>query len=183
MKIYTRKGDKGETGLIGGDRILKNALQIECYGTIDELNSYLGLLRCQINDNNSHSQLIDIQETLFTIGSHLACAPEYDKTKLPQIKTKEITKLEDWMDQMDQNLEPLRFFTLPGANVLSSHCHVARCICRRAERNLVSFNQIASDSNEFIISYLNRLSDYLFTLSRKVTADDGSKELKWQPKQ
>jgi len=183
MKIYTKKGDQGETGLIGGTRVSKSSLRIECYGTIDELNSYLGILRTIIKSESSIAEIIDIQDSLFTIGSHLACDPSKKTMKLPEIKSSDINTLENWIDTMDSNLEPLQSFTLPGGSISSAHCHVARCICRRAERLIVDLNENDNDVNTLITPYLNRLSDYLFTLSRKLTVDDGAEELKWQPKQ
>ena len=183
MKIYTKKGDQGKTGLIGGTRVSKSSLRIECYGTIDELNSYLGILRTITKSQSSTEEIIDIQDSLFTIGSHLACDPSKNKMKLPEIKSSDINRLENWIDAMDNKLEPLQSFTLPGGSISSAHCHVARCICRRAERLIVDLNENDNDVNTLITPYLNRLSDYLFTLSRKLTVDDGAEELKWQPKQ
>ena len=183
MKIYTKKGDQGKTGLIGGTRVSKSSLRIECYGTIDELNSYLGILRTITKSESSITEIIDIQDSLFTIGSHLACDPSKKTMKLPEIKSSDINTLENWIDAMDSNLEPLQSFTLPGGSISSAHCHVARCICRRAERLIVDLNENDNDVNTLITPYLNRLSDYLFTLSRKLTVDDGAEELKWQPKQ
>tara|TARA_Y100000385_G_scaffold278946_1_gene327918 strand:+ start:255 stop:806 length:552 start_codon:yes stop_codon:yes gene_type:complete len=183
MKIYTKKGDQGKTGLIGGTRVSKSSLRIECYGTVDELNSYLGILRTIIKSKNSTAEIIDIQDSLFTIGSHLACDPNKKSMKLPEIKSSDINSLENWIDAMDNNLEPLKSFTLPGGSISSAHCHVARCICRRAERLIVDLNENENGVNSLITPYLNRLSDYLFTLSRKLTVDDGAEELKWQPKQ
>ena len=183
MKIYTKKGDHGKTGLIGGTRVSKSSLRIECYGTVDELNSYLGVLRTIIKSETSISEIIDIQDSLFTIGSHLACDPDKKAMKLPEIKSSDINALENWIDSMDNNLEPLQSFTLPGGSLSSAHCHVARCICRRAERLIVDLNENENNVMPIITTYLNRLSDYLFTLSRKLTIDDGAEELKWQPKQ
>ena len=124
-----------------------------------------------------------IEDSLFTIGSHLACDPSKNKMKLPEIKSSDINRLENWIDAMDNKLEPLQSFTLPGGSVSSAHCHVARCICRRAERLIVDLHENENGVNVLIMPYLNRLSDYLFTLSRKLTVDDGAEELKWQPKQ
>ncbi len=182
MKIYTKKGDQGETGLIGGTRVSKSSVRIESYGTVDELNSYLGVLRTIIKSKRSISQIVNIQDSLFTIGSHLACDPDKNSMTLPEIKASDINTLENWIDTMDKNLEPLQSFTLPGGSLSSAHCHVARCICRRAERLIVYLNENETNVNPLIIAYLNRLSDYLFTLSRKLTVDDGAEELKWQPK-
>src|SRR5690606_27541669 len=123
MKIYTKKGDQGTTGLIGGTRILKSSLRIESYGTVDELNSYIGLVRDLNEDQTILEQLLRIQDRLFTIGSHLAADPEKSKMKLPDLTEKDVEQLEQWMDVMDEQLEPMRSFVLPGGHVLVSHCH------------------------------------------------------------
>ena len=181
MKIYTKKGDSGMTSLIGGSRVPKYHLRIESYGTIDELNAYLGLLRDQDIPKNIIKDLLEIQDRLFTIGSLLAAEPEKSKMKLPQISKTDITFLENRIDEMDKQLEPMRSFILPGGHTFVSYCHIARCICRRAERKVV---HLATNEkvNELIIQYLNRLSDYLFTLSRKLSNDFNIKEIKWEPR-
>lgn len=181
MKVYTKKGDKGTTGLIGGTRILKSSLRIEAYGTVDELNSYIGLIRDQAIDNEYRNQLIEIQDRLFTIGSALAADPEKSKMKLPDLLESDVTALETWMDQMDEQLEPMKFFVLPGGHTTVSFCHIARCVCRRAERICVDLDQ-----HEFVaplvLIYMNRLSDYLFVLGRKLTADLNAPEQAWHPR-
>lgn len=181
MKVYTKKGDKGTTGLIGGTRVLKSSLRIESYGTVDELNSYIGLIRDQEIDQRYKDQLKEIQDRLFTIGSSLASDPEKSNMKIPDLLESDITVLESWMDEMDKELPEMKFFVLPGGHSTVSFCHVARCVCRRAERICVDLDQ-----HEFvaglILKYLNRLSDYLFVLSRKLTQDLKAEEIPWKPR-
>lgn len=181
MKIYTKKGDKGKTGLIGGTRVSKASLRIESYGTVDELNSWLGVIRDGEIKSNYQEQLIEIQDRLFTVGSSLACDPEKSSMKIPDLLNKDVKLLEKWMDEMDQELEPMRSFILPGGNQTSSFCHVARCICRKAERNVVvlSENEFVT---ELVLMYLNRLSDYLFVLARKIAKDQGALDHPWKPR-
>lgn len=181
MKVYTKKGDKGTTGLIGGTRVLKSSLRIESYGTVDELNSHVGLLRDLIEDKEVVVQLLEIQDRLFTLGSHLAADPEKSNMKLPEILASDVEALEIWMDQMDETLEPMRFFVLPGGHPTVSHTHIARCVCRRAERLVVDLNQ-TNEIDEIILKYLNRLSDYLFVLSRKLSKDLNAEEHPWKPR-
>lgn len=179
MKIYTKKGDDGTTGLLGGSRVPKHHLRIEAYGTVDELNSYLGILRdtylpCK-------SMLIDIQEKLFTLGSHLAVEPGHEgKMMLPEITEQHVELLEQEMDKMDETLPPMRNFVLPGGHPAVSHCHVARTICRRAERLVVALNENQTVPPT-ILHYLNRLSDFLFVLSRKISMDLNAEEIPWKP--
>lgn len=181
MKVYTKKGDQGTTGLIGGTRILKSSLRIEAYGTVDELNSHIGLLRDLMTEETLAAQLLEIQDRLFTLGSHLAADPVKSKMKLPDITSDDVENLEKWMDKMDEELEPMRFFVLPGGHPTVSHSHIARCVCRRAERIVVDLNQ--SESVEpVIMKYLNRLSDYIFVLSRKLTKDLNADEKPWIPR-
>ncbi|MBU2018145.1 MAG: cob(I)yrinic acid a,c-diamide adenosyltransferase [Bacteroidetes bacterium] len=181
MKIYTKKGDTGQTSLIGGTRVPKSSLRIECYGTVDELNSYLGLIRDHQIDPSSIEQLLIIQDRLFTLGSMLASDPEKSKMKLPPLFPGDIENLENWIDEMDQSLPEMKFFVLPGGHIVVSHTHVARCICRRAERLVVDLMQTAP-VDPLIESYMNRLSDYLFVLSRKFTQDFNATEIPWHPK-
>ncbi len=193
MKIYTKTGDKGQTSLIGGTRVPKNHIRIEAYGTIDELNSWMGVIR----DSFTHLRLntpmwsneetkrmtqmfIDIQQVLFTIGSHLANDPEKSKMKLPEITEAQIAALENEMDAIEQIVPPMKNFVLPGGHMNVSYCHVARCVCRRAERCIVHLSETA-EVNEIIVRYVNRLSDYLFMLSRKLTHDLGAEEIPWVP--
>lgn len=181
MKIYTKKGDEGKTGLIGGTRVLKSSMRIEAYGTTDELNSYIGLLRDQQIDNNYIQQLIEIQDRLFTIGSSLAADPEKSSMKLPDLKSEDVELLEKWMDEMDAELPEMKSFILPGGHTTVSYCHIARCVCRRGERIVVDLS-----SHEFVdgtvLKYMNRLSDYLFVLGRKIAQDLNAPEQPWQPR-
>jgi cob(I)alamin adenosyltransferase len=181
MKIYTKKGDNGTTGLIGGTRILKSSLRIEAYGTIDELNSYIGLVRDQDIHEYYKKQLIEIQDRLFTIGSSLAADPEKSTMKIPDLHASDIEVLEKWMDEMEEVLPEMKNFVLPGGHQTVSFCHVARCVCRRGERIIVDLNQHEFVA-DLVISYVNRLSDYLFVLSRKITLDLGAIEQPWQPR-
>ncbi len=181
MKIYTKTGDKGFTSLIGGTRVAKYHIRIESYGTVDELNSYIGLIAGHDIDNHYKDILRQVQDRLFTIGSSLAADPEKSKMILPDLLPEDIELLEKEMDRMNEQLPELRHFILPGGSDVVSYCHIARCICRRAERVTV---QLANESqvDEKVIIYLNRLSDYLFTLARKVGHDAGVPENKWLPR-
>lgn len=181
FKIYTKTGDKGETSLIGGVRVPKYHLRIESYGTVDELNSYIGLVKDQIQDPQCKEVLYEIQDRLFTIGSVLASDPEKSKMKVPDVHTADVELLEKEMDRMDENLPELRNFILPGGHPSISHAHVARCVCRRAERLVVHLSS-ESPVPEIIAIYLNRLSDYLFILSRKMALDLGVEEIPWRPR-
>lgn len=181
MKIYTRTGDKGETSLIGGTRVPKFHLRIECYGTVDELNSYIGLIQCQDIDPRAKQLLKEIQDRLFTIGSSLAADPEKSRMKIPDLHAEDITLLEQEMDQMNEILPDLKNFILPGGNTVVSYCHIARCICRRAERLTVQLSTESEVDNQVMI-YLNRLSDYLFVLGRKLGFDANADENVWLPR-
>jgi len=178
MKIYTKKGDDGTTGLIGGTRVDKFHLRIECYGTVDELNSYIGLVRDYQMDEQMRADLKSIQDLLFTIGSNLAADPEKNKMQLPEIQSENISWLEQKMDEMTASLPELKHFILPGGHQSVSTTHIARCICRRAERLVVHLSK--KDKVEpFVIQYLNRLSDYLFILARSTANKLNIEELKW----
>lgn len=188
MKIYTKTGDKGSTSLFGGTRVPKDHIRIESYGTVDELNSYIGLIRDQEIDSHYKDILIEIQDRLFTAGALLA-TPE-DKTVLKNgenrlqnlgIIDSDIELLEKEIDTMESLLPPMTHFVLPGGHPTVSHCHIARCICRRAERLTVQLSHNESVP-EIIIRYLNRLSDYLFVLARKLTLDLNAEEIKWIPR-
>ena len=188
MKIYTKTGDKGTTALFGGTRVPKHHIRIECYGTVDELNSHLGLIRDQDIDKHSKNMLISIQENLFTLGAILATDPEKSLLKsgkarlnIPRISDADITLLEEEMDHMNTTLPPMTHFVLPGGHQTVSFCHIARCVCRRAERLTTSLNEIEPLQAELLI-YLNRLSDYLFVLARKLSYDMQVDEIKWIPK-
>lgn len=181
MKIYTKTGDQGETSLIGGTRVPKYHLRIETYGTIDELNSYIGLIMCQNIDSHDQQLLKEIQDRLFTIGSSLASDPERSQMKIPDLHDSDIVLLETEMDKMNESLPELKHFILPGGNTTVSFCHLARCVCRRAERMVV---HLAAESivDSKITIYLNRLSDYLFVLARKLNADAHTEENIWIPR-
>lgn len=181
LKIYTKTGDKGQTSLIGGTRIPKFDIRIEAYGTVDELNSNIGLVRDQEIDENSKNILIEIQDRLFTIGSLLAADPEKNKMVLPQILESDIELLEKEIDVMNEQLPEMKFFVLPGGHSTISFCHLSRCVCRRAERCVLRLNEV-QPVNELIYKYLNRLSDYLFVLARKFTQDLKATETPWKPK-
>ena len=178
MKIYTKKGDKGETSLIGGVRVSKTDTRIEAYGTVDELNSVIGVIRDSAKEKVAEETLVSIQNILFTVGSELASAPG-SKMKLPEVEVSDIELLETEMDRMNEDLPDLKNFILPGGDLAASHCHVARCVCRRAERRAVALAQVA-EVDEKIIKYLNRLSDYLFTLARFYTRQHGGVETPWK---
>lgn len=181
MKIYTKKGDKGSTSLIGGKRVPKNDIQIEAYGTVDELNSWIGLIRDQSIPDIQINELLEIQDRLFTIGSLLAESKEGSKMKLPQLLPSDITALEEQIDTMNETLPPMTSFVLPGGHSVVSYTHIARCVCRRAERLVVALNEI-NGGYEDIMQYLNRLSDYIFVLSRYLTKHFNSTETPWKPK-
>lgn len=178
MKIYTKKGDAGETSLFGGKRLPKSHLRIEAYGNTDELNSCLGLLRDHLEDEQLREELFVIQHRLFDMGSRLAVDPEKE-LPVPDIHDSDIEMLEKAIDRMDGELPPLKNFILPGGHPVVSHCHVARCVCRRAERRVVALAQ-EEQTSELIIRYLNRLSDYLFVLARKLGKDLGAEEVVWK---
>lgn len=181
MKIYTKTGDKGQTSLIGGTRVPKHHIRIEAYGTVDELNSHIGLIRDQQIDQHHKDILAEIQDRLFTIGASLASDPEKSKMKIPDLREDDITLLEKEMDAMNDVLPEMRSFVLPGGHTTVSFCHIARCVCRRAERNTIhlSENEFVAD---LVIKYLNRLSDYLFVLSRKLTHELNATEIPWKPR-
>jgi len=187
MKIYTKTGDKGTTALFGGTRVPKHHIRIESYGTVDELNSYLGLIRDQDIIQHYINTIIHIQDKLFTVGAILATDPEKQTLKtgkerlnIPKISSKDIEYLEKEIDTMNEALPPMTHFVLPGGHQTVSFCHIARCVCRRAERLAVSLNDI-SPVDSFTLMYLNRLSDYLFVLARKLSNDLQANEIKWIP--
>jgi len=183
MKIYTKTGDKGITSLIGGTKVSKAHLRIEAYGTVDELNSYIGLCKDLLTDKNSTAILHEVQDRLFTIGSALACDPEKEtKMKIPDLKEEDITLLEKEIDKMDEILPSMKSFILPGGHPTVSHLHIARCICRRAERCCVRLEAESSEVEPIITKYLNRLSDYLFVLARYAGHLLNVAELPWKPR-
>ena len=188
MKIYTKTGDKGTTALYGGTRVPKYHIRIESYGTVDELNSYLGLVRDQEIDIETKELLMHIQERLFTLGAILATDPEKEKLKngkerlnIPKIDEEDVQLLENKIDQMNEQLSIMTHFILPGGHPIVSNCHVARCICRRSERLTTLLNE-QEPVNSLVLKYLNRLSDFLFVLARKLSSDMNVDELKWVPK-
>lgn len=181
FKVYTKTGDKGQTSLIGGTRLPKQHIRIEAYGTVDELNSWIGLLRDQPIDANSIKILLEVQDRLFTIGSLLAADPTKNKMKLPDIKEGDIVLLEKEIDAMEETLPEMKSFVLPGGHTIVSYCHLARCVCRRGERAVL---RVAENEpvDELVYKYLNRLSDYLFVLSRKLAHDLKAPETPWVPR-
>jgi cob(I)alamin adenosyltransferase len=181
MKIYTRTGDKGITSLIGGTKVPKAHLRIEAYGTVDELNSYTGLCKDIIQHNHSKTVLQEIQDRLFTVGSALACDPEKEtKMKIPDLKEEDINLLENEIDKMNESLLPMKSFILPGGHPTISHLHIARCICRRAERCCVRIDPDQKEVAPIILKYLNRLSDYLFVLARYAAYLLNIEEIPWK---
>ena len=184
MKIYTKTGDDGTTSLIGGTRVSKYDNRIDAYGTLDELNSFIGLIRDQDIDNYTRNILIEIQDRIFTAESLLAVDPEKKVKKLPQLYEKDIELLESEIDKMNTYLPPITTFILPGGHPVVSMCHVARTICRRGERITIKLidEQPKTIQGEIVIKYLNRLSDFLFVLSRKFTKDFNAAENIWIPR-
>ena len=183
FKIYTKTGDKGLTSLIGGTRVSKNHIRIDSYGTIDELNSFLGLCIDSINDEKSKTVLKEIQDRLFTIGSSLACDPDKEPLmKLPDLKDTDITFLEKEIDGMNEVLPVMKSFILPGGSVAVSHIHIARCVCRRAERICVAMQENELFIDVKVVQYINRLSDYLFILARYVAHISKVEEIPWKPR-
>jgi cob(I)alamin adenosyltransferase len=182
-KIYTKTGDKGKTSLIGGTKVPKSDLRIEAYGTIDELNSFIGLVSDHSKDEPERSTLREIQDRLFTIGSSLACDPDKEPAlKIPDLKEADVVLLEKEIDQMNESLPIMKAFILPGGHIAVSTTHVARCVCRRAERICVRMQQEKMEIEPLIIKYLNRLSDYLFVLARYTGHQLKVKEIQWKPR-
>ncbi len=181
MKIYTKKGDAGETSLLAGQKVKKHDIRIETYGTTDELNAWIGLIRDQAEEAEIRERLVAIQDRLFTIGAILASGDQDMAEKLPNIKESDVDELEHAMDEMDKELPPMRSFVLPGGHTTVSYCHITRCICRRAERKATHLAEL-EEVPALIIKYLNRLSDYLFVLARKLTQKLGVQETPWEPK-
>lgn len=178
MKIYTKTGDKGTTALFGGKRVSKADLRIDTYGTVDELNSWMGMVRdLEVNQKRS-APLIRIQNNLFVVGSILATEPGNDKVKIPALSETEVQFLEHEIDAMETELPAMRFFVLPGGHTSISTCHIARTVCRKAERLVIALNE-QEPVDGMVIQYLNRLSDYLFVLSRKVRQELGVEETPW----
>ena len=181
MKIYTKTGDKGTTSLFGGKRVSKSDLRIDSYGTIDELNAFVGLLRDQEVNQKRKASLIEIQDRLFTIGSILATEPGNTKVKIPTLQEGDVVVVEQQIDEMETKLPPMKFFVLPGGHASISYGHVARTVCRRAERLVIALDQ-QEKVDELVIKYLNRLSDYLFVLCRVMAQELGVEETPWRPR-
>lgn len=187
MKVYTKTGDKGTTALFGGTRVPKNHIRIESYGTVDELNSHIGLIRDQEINEIYKGILSEIQNKLFTVGAILATPPDKEILKngkerlnIPKITEKDIAFMENAIDSMEQHLPQMTHFVLPGGHTTVSYCHIARCVCRRAERLAVHLNEIEA-IDDYVLKYLNRLSDYLFVLARKLSQDLNAEEVQWIP--
>jgi cob(I)alamin adenosyltransferase len=180
-KIYTKTGDKGNTSLIGGTKVPKNDIRIETYGTVDELNSWIGMVNDQLNNEAFKNELKEIQDRLFTIGSSLATDAEKEpKMKLPDLNNRDIEFLEKRIDAMTSELPPMKNFILPGGHIAVSSIHITRCVCRRAERLAVNIQQHELFVDEKVIQYLNRLSDYLFALARFAAQKLGAEEIPWK---
>jgi cob(I)alamin adenosyltransferase len=196
IKIYTKTGDNGATSLIGGTKVPKSHIRIESYGTVDELNSFIGLLGDQLDliastsppattaaFADTHSQLREIQDRLFTIGSSLACDPEKEtKMSIPDLRDKDVETLEQNIDSMDSQLPPMKAFILPGGHIAVSTAHIVRCVCRRAERSCVRMQEEQLLVEPLVIRYLNRLSDYFFVLSRYTAYLLQADEIPWKPR-
>ena len=181
MKIYTKKGDAGETSLIGGTRVPKHHIRIDAYGTVDELNAHLGLLATYPETEGENELLLFIQDRLFTLGSLLATDPAGSGMKLPQLQGDDPERLETSIDEMDAQLEPLRNFVLPGGCAANAQAHVCRCVCRRAERLAVRLDEV-QPVDKHILKFLNRLSDWFFMYSRYISHKAGKPEVKWTPR-
>ena len=178
FKIYTKAGDDGKTGLIGGERVSKHHIRVESYGTVDELNSHIGMIRCHVKGETEEILLAEVQNDLFTIGSFLASAASSIIT-LPELGEEKIGRLESEIDRLTAVLPELKNFILPGGSIQGAQAHVARCVCRRAERLVVQLSDI-EDVPAFVVKYLNRLSDYLFTLARFLDHQNGGIEIIWK---
>ena len=183
QKIYTKTGDLGKTSLIGGTKVYKSDIRIEAYGTVDELNSWIGLTGDHLSHEHTKAILKEIQDRLFTIGSALACDPDKEPLmKIPDLKETDVVLLETEIDKMNEELPPMKSFILPGGHVAVSTAHVTRCICRRAERLCVNMQQHELFVDPLVIKYLNRLSDYLFVLARYAGHLLKVEEIKWKPR-
>jgi len=181
FKVYTKTGDKGSTGLIGGTRVPKDHIRIDAYGTVDELNSVLGVVTDSLGSVAINAWILEIQDRLFTVGSTLATDPHKDtKMKLPDLHESDIEWLEQRIDEMDEVLPPMKSFILPGGHIAASHAHVARCVCRRAERICVHMQNNEEFVPEVVLKYLNRLSDFLFVLSRYIVFQNKGQEIPWR---
>jgi cob(I)alamin adenosyltransferase len=183
LKIYTKTGDLGKTSLIGGTKVPKSHIRIDTYGTVDELNSWIGVIGDYATEAHSKLILKEIQDRLFTVGSSLACDPDKEPLmKIPDLKESDISLLENEIDLMNEVLAPMKFFVLPGGHLAVSQTHIARCVCRRAERCCVNMQEQAIFVDPLVIKYLNRLSDYLFVLSRYFSYQLEVPEIPWKPR-
>jgi len=183
FKIYTKTGDLGKTSLIGGTKVSKSNIRIDAYGTVDELNSFIGLTADQFAHEFSGATLKEIQDRLFTIGSSLACDPDKEsKLKIPDLLETDIEFLEKQIDTMNETLADMKSFILPGGHVAISTAHVTRCVCRRAERICVHMQELDLFIDPLVIKYLNRLSDYLFVLARYIGHHLGVADIPWKPR-
>lgn len=183
QKIYTKTGDKGSTSLIGGTKVPKSHLRIEAYGTVDELSSWIGLCRDLFTDETARTILAEVQDRLFTLNASLACDPVKEpKMRIPDLKEEDITLLEKEMDRMNEVIPPMKSFILPGGHPTLSQLHIARCVCRRAERCCVRLNLEGEEVEGIILKYINRLSDYLFVLARYAGHQMGVEEIPWKPR-
>ena len=183
LKIYTKTGDLGKTSLIGGTKVPKSHIRIESYGTVDELNSYIGLVADSISGQDIRAILKEIQDRLFTIGSSLACDPDKEPAlKIPDLKASDVVFLEQQIDVMNLELPEMKHFILPGGHTTVSFAHIARCVCRRAERICVNMKENELFVDTLVIQYLNRLSDYLFVLARYIGHRLSVDEIAWKPR-
>lgn len=183
LKIYTKTGDKGNTALIGGTKVPKSHLRIEAYGTVDELNSFIGLCRDLLTDNAARTVLQAVQDRLFVVGAALAVDPQKEpKMLIPDLKEEDVTLLEQEIDRMNEVIPPMKNFILPGGHATVSQLHIARCVCRRAERCCVRLEQESHETAPIILQYLNRLSDYLFVLARYTGHQLQVEEIAWKPR-
>lgn len=182
MKIYTRTGDSGMTGLFGGGRVPKEAPEVEAYGSVDELNACLGVARASLGTGPLFELLAELQSDLFTLGAELGCAPGHqDKLKVELVGTEDVTRLERHIDAAEANLPPLRAFILPGGSPGAASLHLARTLCRRAERRVLAARHVQPVRDD-VVHYLNRLSDLLFVLARRANAEGGVADVLWQPR-
>jgi cob(I)alamin adenosyltransferase len=179
MKIYTLTGDDGTTSLVGGRRVPKHSLRVEAYGSVDELIAWIGLLRDHRENHERRELLIYVQSQLMLCAAALATDSENPKAKIILPESDCLKVLEKEIDRMEEKLDPLKSFLLPGGSMIVSHCHIARCVCRRAERAVLRLNTYEK-SPDIVVKFLNRLSDYLFVLSRKISLEIGNEEIKWQ---
>ncbi len=183
FKIYTKTGDLGKTSLIGGTKVPKSHIRIDTYGTVDELNSWVGVMGDYCSEIHLKHVLKEIQDRLFTVGSSLACDPDKEPLmKIPDLKEADILLLENEIDAMNELLPPMKFFVLPGGHLAVSQSHIARCVCRRAERCCVNMQEQDLFVDPLVIKYLNRLSDYLFVVSRYLAMQLGVAEIPWKPR-